>query len=232
MLQLVIMFKPVSIDAQFQEGNFSANDGCESYRCPRINGDTPDPSFNSTKEFCECNYTVDGETVTQIAYLKPPALQQIEIWFVRILYVIWAFVGSLSFLLLVYLGYQYMLTRGDVTKITYIRQRIINYGIGMVLVFLAVPILGTFFRVLGVNGDVQCYSFETLPRFQFFFPELCTDPKNVLVSDPCSLPDASGFACAVEGENSKQCQVNDGGGVGETLFYVCTSEKIWEIVSI
>lgn len=213
------------VNAQFQDGDFSANDPqCSSYRCPEKAGLTSTLSYNNVSEFCECEYS-NGEV--SLALIKPPALQQIEIWFVRIVYAIWAFVGSLSFLLLVYLGYQWILTRGDVTKITEIRQRIINYAIGTAFIFLALPILTTFFRLLGVNGEVQCYKFDTLPRFQFFFPELCTDPLDLIVSDPCNFTiSAEGYACSVPG-SSYECSAF-GGVTNYRILYYCNSNNFWE----
>ncbi len=215
--QLFIAGVHTRISAQAQGPGFSANDeSCNSFQCIDDDGKSTPASYDSNKDICVCSAT--GEQAT----IRPPKLQQIEIWFVRVIYVIWALVGSLSFLFLVSLGYQYMLTKGDVTKITAIRQRVINYVIGLVLVFAALPILTTFFRVLGVNGQVQCYQFDTLPRFQFFFPELCTDPKLILVNDPCNLDDADGFACAVEGERSEGCQVG-----GTSIYYECIN-LIWD----
>lgn len=220
-----LSFFASKVHAQFQDGDFSANDPqCSSYRCPKKDGVTSTLSYNNVSKFCECKYS-NGEVT--LALIKPPALQQIEIWFVRIVYAIWAFVGSLSFLLLVYLGYQWILTRGDVTKITEIRQRIINYAIGTAFIFLALPILTTFFRLLGVNGEVQCYNFDTLPRFQFFFPELCTDPLDLIVNDPCDFSvSAEGYACSVPGD-SHECFVTSGPTIIRIQYY-CNSNNVWE----
>lgn len=211
--------------AQFQDFDFSANSSsCSSYQCRNITGGSSSLIYNSSEKLCECIYTSStGSVSTEKALLKPPKLQQAEIWFVRVVYIIWGIIGSFSFLMLVYLGYQYTITRGDVTKITAIRQRIINFVLGFILVFTAIPILTTFFRVLGLNGDIQCYKFDTLPRFQFFFPELCTDPKNVLVGDPCnfSLPDATGYPCTPEGQ-TYSCSSAVGGVAVPFNTYECS----------
>ncbi len=109
------------------------------------------------------------------ASIKPPTLQQLEIWFVRIIYVIWTLIATFSVFYLVVLGYRYMISRGDVTKITEIRQKIVYYILGVVVVFLAIPILTTVFRILGVNESVQCYNVNLDEiGFQFFFADLCT----------------------------------------------------------
>lgn len=237
------LFLSSSVQAQFQETPFSANDQqCNSYRCPEREGTSPTPSYNVASEFCECTYP-NGDTI--IAFVDPPALQQLEIWFVRIVYAIWAFVGSLSFLLLVYLGYQYILTRGDVTKITEIRQRIINYGIGTVLVFLAVPLLGTFFRLLGLNAEVECYNFETLPRFQFFFPTLCTESDVNRILSFCDstsgFDDVSDGRLACPTPNTRlDCPYDSAGNdtgsggynaFGDRMYFLCSNESVWVVVA-
>lgn len=221
---LQLSITSLKVSAQFQEEPFSANNkSCQSYRCTEINGDQPTPQYNPTTEFCECTYT-SGENT--LAYLKPPALQQLEVWFVRIVYVVWTIVASFSFLLVFYLAYQWILSQGDVTQIKAMRERIIYYAFGVALVFLALPILTTFFRLLGVNGDVKCYDFDTLPRFQFFFPELCTDPLDLIVSDPCNFTiSAEGYACSVTGQ---QYTCSPTGGL--FISYVCSSNRVWEKV--
>lgn len=182
------------VQAQFQSFDFSGNSP-ESYQCfDRLTGenltdrktnplDVFGPDINGNF-FCCTSGSADADNnectggTKIIAQIRPPALQQIEIWFVRILYAIWALVGSLSFLFLVKLGYDYLISRGDPTKITEIRQRIVSYIIGFALVFLAVPILTTVFRLLGVNNAVECYDVN-MPGFQFFYTTLCTDPRGV-----------------------------------------------------
>ncbi len=195
----------ISVSAQSQTFN-PLGSSPEAYQCFDSSGalikdpgnsDQPMlPSFDqaSGTYFCEV-----GGTRYQ-AYKRPYTLQLLEIWFVRILYVVWGLIASLSFLLVMKLGYDYILTRGDVTKITAIRQRIINFIIGFALIFLAIPILASLFRLLGINKDVDCYNVN-MPGFQFFFTDLCTDPNRSIVSNACSGgPSASGFACSVPNE--------------------------------
>ncbi|MDQ6986090.1 MAG: pilin [Candidatus Dojkabacteria bacterium] len=171
------------------------------------------------------------------AVLRPPKLQQIEIWFVRIVYIIWGGVAALSFFFLVILGYQYMLTRGDVTKITQIRQRIIYYILGVVLVFLAVPILTTIFRLFGINQQVSCYNEVNMPGFQFFFANLCTDPKGILANSCESLGNSFseslellGVPCQTNGE-SLNCnsQVRIFGIPLNIQYAVTCSENFWQL---
>jgi hypothetical protein len=204
--------------AQLQEVPFSANDSsCASYQC--FNGEVP--KYDSGKKLCMCG--------DELAYFKPPTLQQLEIWFVRLVYIVWAIVGSFSFLMLVYLGYMYMLKGGTSDQaLVDLRRRIVNYVIGVILVFLAVPILTTFFRFLNIDGGVECYKFATSGEitFKFFFPELCTDPLNVIVSDPCNFQNGSadGFACPTNGKEYK-CSIDD-----FEFRYKCIN-NIWEYES-
>jgi hypothetical protein len=190
------------VQAQVQEEPFSGNDA-SSYQCLDKGGnDTGDTIIkDSTSGYYLCSST--GERAT----LKPPTLQQLEFWFVRIIYVIWGFVGAFSFFFLVYLGYQFMLKQDTTdSQLVDLRRRILNFAIGFALVFLAIPILSTFFRVLGINTNVDCYNVN-MPGFQFFFANLCTDPKGVITSNPCSgaRGSAVGFACDPATSQSATC---------------------------
>jgi hypothetical protein len=168
------------------------------------------------------------------AVLKPPKLQQLEIWFVRIIYIVWSLVGTLSFLFLIVLGYRYTISRGDVTKITEIRQKILYYIIGLALVFLAVPILTTVFRVMGINRDVECYNVN-MPGFQFFFADLCTDP-NGSVTDPCDAEDIiNDIRRGVTGDTRLACsqrgQTKSCSGLGSVLVkFCCTNSQVWAVI--
>lgn len=152
----------------------------------------------------------DPGCIAQRAVLIPPTLQQLEIWFVRIIYVIWTLVATFSVFYLLVLGYRWMISRGDVTKITEIRQKIIYYIIGLILVFLAIPVLTTIFRLLGVNEQVQCYNVNMDEiGFQFFFSDLCTAKDYDYVCANIPVGGDSGLACANTGD-----------------FHFCTNGKI------
>lgn len=182
-----------SVNAQFQENDFSGNDP-SSYQCLNAGG-TLDPSlapFRDSSGIIRC--PSGGQAV-----LKPPKLQQLEVWFIRIIYAIWALVASLSFLFLVKLGFDYMISRGDVTQITAIRKRIINYAIGVALVFLSIPILTTIFNLLSINDDVNCYDEIAMPGFQFFFTNTCTASSSLVVAN-CGNGFATSRACTNENE--------------------------------
>lgn len=143
----------------------------------------------------------DGIVGDDRAILIPPTLQQLEVWFVRILYVVWAAVGSLSFLLLVGVGYEYMIRGGTSDQeLVKLRKRIINYVIGFALVFLAVPILTSVFNLLGINDDVDCYNVN-MPGFQFFFTDLCTGTEARLrIACETGQPLQEGLACGSVGQ--------------------------------
>jgi len=239
------LFFANSIQAQVQGPSFEGNTK-DSYQCFNpTTGESEEPS--DVKDFrgywlCFCNDASrsapnpdtfkcgpagdtcdkdegpgDPGCFAEQSVPKPPTLQQLEIWFVRIVYAIWALVGSFSFFFLVVLGYRYLISRGDVTKITEIRQKIIYYIIGFVLIFLAVPILTTFFNLLGVNEDFDCYNVE-MPGFQFFFTDLCTDAGGAALDDPCSAPgSAVGLLCN-PGSGQVTCNIS---GLNLQACYVC-----------
>lgn len=249
-LLLVLIFTSfIPVFAQIQDFNFSGNDPA-SYQCFDTNGNaTPivdgdgNGSDDSIKKddtsgvfYCDANGNNRFDSSEARAVLKPPQLQQLEIWFVKIIYTIWALVASFSFLLIVWLGYQYLISRGDPTQIKAIRERIIRFIIGFVLVFLAVPILTTIFRLLGVNDSVKCYQGLTSENnvgigFQFFYTDLCTDPAG-LSTNPCDISDlvndirngGSGgrYACPLPGE-FKGCSA-----IGSFIGFCCDpNEQVW-----
>ncbi len=235
-----------SVFAQAQTFTFSGNSK-ESYQCFDEDGSSNVPTdIRDTNGYwlCECegggapskngmcgSGTCQGRPgssgcLAAQAVLKPPALQQLEIWFVRILYVVWALVGTLSFFFLALLGYRYMISRGDVTKITEIRQKIIYYIVGVVLVFLAVPILTTVFRLLGINDEVDCYNVE-MPAFQFFHASLCSDPIGAVTGDPCNSG-TSGIGLVCDPSQVGEVRACSGATTGIRYFgYTCTEGLIW-----
>ena len=227
---IVSLFIAPVLNAQVQDFDFSGN-SADSYQCFNLHGDliNQKPQFDSTLGEFYC--MVDGTRIK--AVLKPPALQELEILFVRVVYAIWALVATFSFLLLVYLAYQYLISRGDATQVKAIRERIIKYIIGFALVFLAVPILVTFFKLLGVNNTVQCYQGLSGDNnvgigFQFFFTDLCTDPGaqssefatcNQLgqFATGAAVGDISGLACSA-GEPDRTCSTDK-----KTYFFKCVN---------
>lgn len=210
------------VSSQQQDFDFSGNNP-DSYQCFDESGqpDTTSPIIKDELRgffFCDSNNNGFYNPGENQAVLRPPKLQVIEVWFVRILYVVWALIGAYSFYLLVALGYQVLISRGDPTSLPKIRQRIISYIIGFALVFLAVPILDTFFRLLGINKTVSCYDVQ-MPGFQFFFTTLCSG------TDPCSFTPAQiadGIVCPIRNE-TRGCPSG-----GRTQVYRCDpNTQIW-----
>lgn len=237
-----LIISPV-VHAQLQDFNFSGNDP-KSYQCFDNHGNIlaqePVPSKDANGNIIEF-YCTDSAGNKIKAVLKPPAFQELEIIFVRVVYAIWALVASFSFLMLIYLGYQYLISRGDPTQIKAIRERITKFIIGFALVFLAVPILVTFFRILGINNEVQCYTGLSGTNnvgigFQFFYTDLCTDPRG-LDTDPCDLQDlvndlvngtSNGrYACNQPG-TFKSCNAI----VGRVVGFCCPSDlPVWKVTA-
>ncbi|MEP7103842.1 MAG: pilin [Candidatus Dojkabacteria bacterium] len=234
---LFALISPV-VKAQIQEAPFSGNNA-SSYQCFKQDGTL----ISATVQFDSAQgefYCIDEDGVRIKAVLKPPALQELEVLFVRVVYAIWAIVATFSFLLLVYLGYQYLISRGDVTKITEIRKRILNYIIGFMLVFLAVPILVTIFKLLGVNNQVKCYQGLTGGNnigigFQFFFTDLCTDPNGSQFAScddltrtslsSSSIGSLTGLACPTNGD-PQTCTT-----ATKTYIFRCEN-NIWKLERI
>ena len=207
----------LQIRAQIQIFDFSGN-SADSYQCfdnqgnVYLNGESgPAGAVEIYKDgvtgYYLCRgFDTDGVSGDDKAILRPPALQQLEIWFVRILYIIWALVGSFSFLLLVGVAYEYIIRGGTSDQeLVKLRKRVINYIIGFALVFLAVPILTTVFRLLGINNDVACYN-VAMPGFQFFFTGICTGNETYLRNycEGSGVDWTEGLACPEIGA-SKTC---------------------------
>lgn len=258
LLAFILAFFPVSfLSAQQQSGTFSGNDP-ESYSCYNrtgtlitdSSGNALVPQKDESKGLFYCNTNSadgyqacsdgiydDGETCDAIAVLKPPTVQQLEVWFVRIVYAIWAIAASFSFIGILIIGYQYMISRGAPEATVRVKDRIAKFLLGFCLVFLAVPILNTVFRVLSVNDSIQCYQGLTSNvgiGFQFFFPTLCTDPTgNVsegIVTDPCSsvtsIQDLNGLLCPSDYINSTStCNLPIGPNGGINVFFRCIPQS-------
>lgn len=232
---LFTIFIPVQLQAQLQSFEFSGNNP-DSYQCfdnagtTYLNGEnssggnTVEIYKDSISGYYLCRgFDFDEDGKDDRAILRPPALQQIEIWFVRILYIIWAAVAGLSFFLLVGVGYQYILRGGTSDQeLVKLRKRIINYAVGFSLVFLAVPILNTVFRLLGVNTDVDCYNVN-MPGFQFFFTNVCTG-NETLLRNACesNATISDGLACSPAG-TQVLCQdlAPNSSGASSGVYFVC-----------
>lgn len=148
---------------------------CEADRsnCKPVNPSSPDANnelsgFNNPDYICV--YSDGFETQ---AIPKPPTIQIIEIWFVRILYVVWAFSGIAFTFILISIGFEYMTSFGNAQAQAHSIKRLRYWIIGLGLVFLAYPMLNTFFSILPINRDAACLRDLDLPGFHIFYPEAC-----------------------------------------------------------
>jgi hypothetical protein len=245
---LVTLGYPVFVSAQ---ANFSGNNP-ESYECFDRSGSSleSDPIKDdvSGAMYCEMNGQAgyqpcvggvydQGSSCDPAAVLKPVPLNQLEIWFVRVVYAIWSIAVIFSVLGIFVIGYQYMVSRGAPEAMAKVKDRIAKFIIGFCLIFLAVPILNTIFRLLAVNDSVECYQGLTGGGnnvgigFQFIFPDLCTAPNleggNVSPSQVCSelqrmVSDGrvtissvvtrrtTGLACSSPGQTTSTCGLSAG----------------------
>jgi hypothetical protein len=257
----VILTIPVGlVSAQVQSEEFSGNSP-DSYSCYNRQGDLltkdnaggdvkPEKSIADGVYYCNmngipgyqpCNSGVfdNGANCDALAVLNPPTLQQLQVWFVRIVYAIWAVAAFVSVFGIIAIGYQYMISRGAPEATVKVKDRMSKFILGFALVFLAIPILNTVFRLLGVNDAVNCYQSLTNNDvgigFQFVFPELCTAPNlvnAVSASEVCSEASrigvnlsndsSTGLACAPDGDVSPTCNP----APGYSITFVC-KDNIW-----
>ncbi len=144
-----------------------------NYDCARFNGDSgvltekPDGSI-----VCVYGDLTSGDVVERPAILKPPRLQILQIWFVRLIYVIWGVSGVVFTFILISIGLQYILSFGNIDAVGQVIKRFQKFVVGLALVFLSYPLLATFFNLLPLRDDT-CYSDINMPGFQFFFPSAC-----------------------------------------------------------
>lgn len=226
------------VSAQVQSEDFSGNNP-SSYSCYNRQGqklpEEPQKSVSEGVYYCERNGTPgyqacssgvydDGANCDALAVLNPPTLQQLQVWFVRIVYAIWAVAAFISVFGIVAIGYQYMISRGAPEATVKVKDRMAKFILGFALVFLAIPILNTVFRLLGVNDAVNCYQSLTNNNigigFQFVFPTLCSDPEGqVADTNPCDNPEGQGLVCPPSFDNvtSDVCRLPN----NRCIIYIC-----------
>lgn len=184
--------------------SYSGSDPC-NYQCPRLANETEDNNKLSTGgQLCNgkvipglyliqdkfvCSYVIDGRIEYRNALPKPPSLQIIEVWFIRILYALWGFSGIAFTFILMTIGAQYMFSFDNAVAVAEVIKRVQKFGVGLLLVFLSYPMLNTFFRILPINQDASCLSELEMPGFRFFFPEAC-----VFKEESCRY-EGSTFVC-------------------------------------
>lgn len=162
---LMYFVLPFSVQAQ----GFGSDP--DNYECARYRG--KDGVIQETQDGITCVYVLDdGSLFVKDAILKPPQLQILQVWFVRILYVIWGVSGVVFTFILISIGMQYLLSFGNVDAVGQVIKRFQKFVVGLALVFLSYPLLATFFQLLPLNEDT-CYADVQMPGFQFFFPNAC-----------------------------------------------------------
>lgn len=155
-----------------------------------------------------CYYINDGQISQRDAIPTPPSLRIIEVWFVRILFAIWALSGIVFTFILISLGVQYMFSFGNPQAVERVIKKFQNFLLGFVLVFLSYPIMNTFFNILPINDDSQCFEQINMPGFQFFFPQACGGQTDLQVClNQCSNLTTCEFACQ-RNEQIRVCKAN------------------------
>lgn len=171
---------------------------------------TTDGVFNCDGRFV-C-YFPDGNNGFEVkdAIPRPPTLRVLEVWFVRILFAIWALSGIVFTFILISIGVEYMFSFGNEVAVGKVIKRFQNFLLGFVLVFLSYPLLNTFFNILPINDESQCFEQINMPGFQFFFPQACgapTELDNCIRS--CNYSIVCEFACNQD-EQARLCRENCG----------------------
>lgn len=169
----LLAFVMVSISGLFTtqvaaQGFAGSNVG--NYYCLPRNGQ-PGPAVSIIDGDYVCDYDGDGEADAR-AVPRPPHTQQLQVWFIRILYIIWAVAGIIFTLVLMGIGFQYLTSFGNEVALADVIKQFRKWIVGFGLVILAYPMLNTFFNVVGLR-ESACLDTIELPGFQFFFPRAC-----------------------------------------------------------
>jgi hypothetical protein len=156
-----------------------------NYYCPEVSGGTlvsGSPEEWVGKSVYQCTYSVSSDGAqrfeTRNAIPRPPQLRVLQVWFIRIVYVIWAVTGVVFMFLLMWIGFKYITSVGNEVALADVIKDFRKWMIGLALIFLSYPMLNTFFRILPVSQD-QCFSEVNAPGFQFFFPEACVTSEDI-----------------------------------------------------
>lgn len=169
-LLLVMMFTSLAglFGQQVEAQNFSGSN-TDNYFCQTRNGNTPDVIVEDGDYVCD--YDNDGQGDAR-ANPRPPSSRQLQFWFIRVLYVIWAVAGIVFTLVLMGIGFQYLTSFGNEVALADVIKQFRKWMVGLALVILAYPMLNTFFNVVGLR-ESECFTDLQLPGFQFFFATAC-----------------------------------------------------------
>lgn len=176
-----LIFLPTAVNAQ----GFSGSD-INNYTCPIFHNLRLEPSGDCTaagvcndngRYVCKYRDVTDNDFIVRDAAPKPPQLRVIEIWFVRIVAILWAFSGIAFTGLLMWIGFKYMTAFNNEYVLGEVIKDFRKWMVGLGLIFLSYPFLTTFFRILPLSNS-QCYEDIALPGFQFFFPTVCQSRED------------------------------------------------------
>lgn len=163
---------------------FSGSDP-ENYNCPVFNtlelvgGPNLAPSGRIICLYnrLDTSGNIVERNVLKDAILRPPTLQIVEVWFVRIIYLLWALAGVAFTASLIWIGFKYMTSFNNQYDLGKTIGDFRKWLIGLAIIFLSYPILVTFFRILPLSNS-QCYDDISMPGFQFFFPTVCQSRES------------------------------------------------------
>lgn len=169
-LLLVLMFGSLAglFSKPVEAQNF-AGSNVDNYYCLPRNGTTPKVTVDDGDYVCD--YDGDGKSDAR-AVPRPPSSRQLQYWFIRVLYIVWALAGIVFTLVLIGIGFQYLTSFGNEVALADVIKQFRKWLVGLGLVILAYPMLNTFFNVVGLR-DSECLNDLQLPGFQFFFPTAC-----------------------------------------------------------
>lgn len=182
------LFLPPVISAQ-GFGSNPDNYSCPVYRLggvsvgPIVEGDTRANLASFFDPFVckywDASFDINGngraelsEIIERQAIPEPPTLTIVQVWFVRLLYIVWGISGVVFAFILIGLGFKYMTSFGNEVAVGDVIKGFQRWLVGLALIFLSYPLLATFFALLPISNST-CYSDIEMPGFQFFFPEAC-----------------------------------------------------------
>lgn len=200
-----------SLEAQLFSGSDISNYGCiglQGARPVSMTGTQPLPSgeehipYERNGKFV-CKYIdASGSLFESNAIPKPPPLTIIQVWFVRIIAIMWGVSGVAFTGLLIWIGFKYMTSFNNEYQLGKVIEDLRKWMVGLGLVFLSYPFLVTFFRVLPLS-QTSCYDDINVPGFQFFFPEACEVDPCLVVFD--NFPDED----SIEAQRAYQACVDN-----------------------
>jgi len=183
---IVLVASSFLIISPIQAQLFSGSD-ISNYKCPVLQGVEERLTTNSLFGIVAdgdphipisyegrflCFYNDKGVVVSRDAIPNPSSLRVLQIWFVRIIAVVWGLSGIAFTGLAIWIGFKYMTSFGNEYQLGKVIEDFRKWMVGLAIVFLSYPFLVTFFRLLPLSNS-KCYDEISLPGFQFFFPEVC-----------------------------------------------------------